>query len=94
MQHTERAVRTEVGDAGRALPSPRAGVALGAVGAMGMLGYAIVAGQGYVQGILFAIGILLGVALYHARFGFTSAFRQLVAVGQGAGLRAHMLMVA
>ncbi|MDA3922182.1 MAG: YeeE/YedE family protein [Salinisphaera sp.] len=36
----------------------------------------------------------LGVALYHARFGFTSAFRQLMAVGQGETLRAHMLMLA
>lgn len=94
MQHAERPVRSEVGDVPRALPSPRVGVALGALGAIGILGYAVVAGQGLRQGILFGLGILLGVALYHARFGFTSAFRQLVAVGQGAGLRAHMLMLA
>lgn len=94
MQHAERPVRSEVGDVPRALPSPRVGVALGALGAIGILGYAVVSGQGFRQGILFGLGILLGVALYHARFGFTSAFRQLVAVGQGAGLRAHMLMLA
>jgi uncharacterized membrane protein YedE/YeeE len=32
--------------------------------------------------------------LFHSRFGFTSAWRQLVAVGQGKALRAHMLMLA
>jgi uncharacterized membrane protein YedE/YeeE len=76
------------------LPSPRVGVALGGFGALAVLGYAIVAGHGVQQGVLYALGLLLGVALYHARFGFTSAFRQLMAVGQGAGLRAHMLMLA
>ena len=43
---------------------------------------------------LFGLGLLLGVALYHARFGFVSAWRQLVAVGQGRGLQAHALMIA
>jgi uncharacterized protein len=42
---------------------------------------------------LFGLGLLLGVALYHARFGFVSAWRQLVAVGQGRGLQAHALMI-
>ena len=32
--------------------------------------------------------------LFHSRFGFTSAWRQLVAVRQGKALRAHMLMLA
>lgn len=77
-----------------AVPSPRVGVALGALGVLGALGYAAYSGYGAQQGILFALGALLGVALYHARFGFTSAFRQFVAVGQGAGLRAHLLMLA
>lgn len=40
------------------------------------------------------LGIALGVTLFHSRFGFTGAWRQLVAVGQGAALRAHMLMLA
>ena len=43
---------------------------------------------------LFGVGLLLGVALFHARFGFVSAWRQLVAVGQGRGLQAHALMIA
>lgn len=77
-----------------ALPSPRTGVAGAGVAGLAVLGYLIVSGQGVQQGVLFLLGVLLGVALFHARFGFTSAFRQLVAVGQGAGLKAHMLMLA
>lgn len=40
-----------------------------------------------------ALGLLLGFTLFHSRFGFTSGWRQLVAVGQGAAIRAHMLML-
>jgi hypothetical protein len=43
---------------------------------------------------LFLIGATLGIALYHARFGFTTAFRSLVVTGDGRGLRAQMLMLA
>ncbi|SDC40730.1 hypothetical protein SAMN04488112_107157 [Melghirimyces thermohalophilus] len=59
-----------------------------------LLGSVILGSQGVKQGILFGIGLLLGYTLYHARFGFTSAFRRLVSVGQGAGVRAHMLMLS
>lgn len=41
-----------------------------------------------------ALGLALGFTLFHSRFGFTSGWRQLVAVGQGAAIRAHMLMLA
>lgn len=40
------------------------------------------------------LGLALGFTLFHSRFGFTSAWRQLVAVGQSVTLRAHMLMLA
>jgi uncharacterized membrane protein YedE/YeeE len=40
-----------------------------------------------------ALGLALGFALFHSRFGFTSGWRQLVAVGQGAAIRAHMVML-
>ncbi|MCD2186768.1 YeeE/YedE family protein [Actinomycetospora soli] len=40
------------------------------------------------------LGLALGFTLFHSRFGFTGAWRQLVGVGQGAALRAHMLMLA
>ncbi len=48
---------------------------------------------GGARAALFGLGLLLGVALFHARFGFVSAWRQLVAVGQGRGLQAHALMI-
>ncbi|MFC4003248.1 YeeE/YedE family protein [Prauserella oleivorans] len=44
-------------------------------------------------GALLIIGVFLGVALFHSRFGFTSAWRQLIAVGNGEGLRAHALLL-
>ena len=43
---------------------------------------------------LYIVGALLGVALYHAAFGFTSAWRVFIADGRGAGLRAQMIMLA
>jgi uncharacterized membrane protein YedE/YeeE len=46
------------------------------------------------QGVLYLIGGGLGVALYHALFGFTSAWRVFIADRRGAGLRAQMLMLA
>lgn len=45
------------------------------------------------QAALLLLGIGLGVALFHSRFGFTSAWRQLVAVGNGTGLRAHAVLL-
>ena len=49
---------------------------------------------GWRQGALFVVGGALGVTLYHALFGFTSAWRVFIANGRGAGLRAQMLMLA
>jgi hypothetical protein len=46
------------------------------------------------QAALYVVGALLGVALYHAAFGFTSAWRVFIADGRGAGLRAQMVMLA
>ncbi|MGW0232140.1 YeeE/YedE family protein [Actinopolymorpha singaporensis] len=51
------------------------------------------ASYGAKPGVLLLLGAGLGVALFHSRFGFTSAWRQLVAVGNGAGLRAHALLL-
>lgn len=42
---------------------------------------------------LFGLGLGLGVALFHSRFGFTSGWRQLVAVGQGRAVRAHAMLL-
>jgi uncharacterized protein len=49
---------------------------------------------GWRQGALFVLGGALGLVLYHALFGFTSAWRVFIADGRGAGLRAQMLMLA
>src|SRR5271168_4516918 len=46
------------------------------------------------QGALFLLGGALGIVLYHALFGFTSAWRVFIADGRGAGLRAQVLMLA
>jgi uncharacterized protein len=46
------------------------------------------------QSVLFLIGAGAGIVLYHAAFGFTSAWRVFVADRRGAGLRAQMLMLA
>lgn len=55
---------------------------------------AIVATTDWIQGTLYIIGLALGVTLLHARFGFTSAFRRLISVGNVQGLQAHMVMLA
>lgn len=41
---------------------------------------------------LFAVGTLLGVALYHGAFGFTAGWRNLVIKKRGAGMRAQLLL--
>lgn len=53
-------------------------------------------GQGFGarQSWLWLIGAGLGVALFHASFGFTAGFRRLLSEGRGAGLRAQMLLLA
>ncbi|GBD44750.1 hypothetical protein HRbin40_02240 [bacterium HR40] len=43
---------------------------------------------------LYGVGLLLGLSLYHASFGFTSAWRRLVVEGDGRGLRAQLVMLA
>src|SRR5579884_4132245 len=57
---------------------------------------AIALGEAYTwrQGALFLLGGALGLILYHALFGFTSAWRVFIADRRGAGLRAQMLMLA
>lgn len=49
---------------------------------------------GWRQGVLYLLGGGLGFTLYHAAFGFTSAFRALITDRRGAGLRAQMVMLA
>ncbi|OZM77314.1 YeeE/YedE family protein [Pseudonocardia sp. MH-G8] len=79
------------------VPDPAAPVQWRPLAAIGVLGAALIAYVGLAHGarqaVLLALGVGLGVALFHSRFGFTSAWRQLVAVGNGAGLRAHAVLL-
>jgi uncharacterized membrane protein YedE/YeeE len=79
------------------IPDPAAPAQWRPLAATGVLGAALVTYVGLAHGarqaVLLALGVGLGVALFHSRFGFTSAWRQLVAVGNGAGLRAHAVLL-
>lgn len=43
--------------------------------------------------LLFAVGVAAGLVLYHASFGFTTAWRVFISDRRSAGLRAQMLML-
>ena len=45
------------------------------------------------HGVLFLIGALLGMSLYHAAFGFTSAYRNAIVHRDVAGVTAQLLML-
>lgn len=46
----------------------------------------------YKQASLYVIAGVLGLALYHAHYGFTSSFRSFLVSGRGLGIRAQMIM--
>ncbi|KQU71581.1 hypothetical protein ASC75_24505 [Aminobacter sp. DSM 101952] len=46
------------------------------------------------QAVLFLMGGLLGLTLYHASFGFTGGWRRFVVERRGNAIRAQMLMIA
>jgi hypothetical protein len=52
------------------------------------------AAHGLRHGALFLVGAGCGIALHHASFGFTAAYRALVTSGDGRGLRAQLFMLA
>src|ERR1700759_3345859 len=77
----------------RGHPASRGVVAVaGAILVAGAL--ALAEAYSWRQGALFVLGGALGLVLYHALFGFTSAWRVFIADGRGAGLRAPMPMLA
>jgi uncharacterized membrane protein YedE/YeeE len=43
---------------------------------------------------LFAVGLLLGVTLYHGSFGFASAYRRLLVHGEYGAIRSQLVMLA
>ena len=49
---------------------------------------------GWRHALLFVVGAFAGLVLYHASFGFTTAWRVLLSDRRSAGLRAQMLMLA
>ena len=44
--------------------------------------------------LLLGLGVALGLVLFHASFGFTTAWRQMIVDRRGKGLRAQMVMLA
>ncbi|ASN06373.1 YeeE/YedE family protein [Virgibacillus necropolis] len=76
------------------LNSPQTRLIIGGLVVGAILFIYLLATQAITQPILLVIGLLLGYTLFHARFGFTSAFRRLMSVGNGQALRSHMLMLA
>jgi len=75
-------------------PPSRNGVLFVGAAAAVALGLAVLSVAGGRTLLLYAFGLAFGLVLFHSRFGFTSGWRQLVAVGQGRALRTHMLMLA
>ncbi len=64
-----------------------------AVAAAGVCAWLALA-QGWRQAALFGVGCGAGIALYHAAFGFTSAWREVISSGRSVGLRSQMIMLA
>jgi uncharacterized protein len=65
-----------------------------AVGLLTLLVLTVGNGYGWDRGLLVVVGGLLGVSLYHASFGFTSAWRVFVFERRGAGVQAQLVMLA
>ena len=59
---------------------------------MGLFVYLLSLGAG--QALPFLIGIALGIALYHAAFGFTGAYRRAILERDISGVSAQMVMLA
>nr|WP_314480908.1 YeeE/YedE family protein [uncultured Pseudomonas sp.] len=73
----------------RRLGAPFVALALLAAGA-----WFLDVNAGLRQVLLLVLGAALGLTLYHAAFGFTSAWRVFINERRGAGLRAQMVMLA
>ncbi|WP_448567975.1 YeeE/YedE thiosulfate transporter family protein, partial [Thermus sp.] len=58
------------------------------------LSWAILEASGIRLLLAFLVAVLLGLALFHARFGFASGFRRFLLTGESRLLRAHFLLFA
>ena len=78
-----------------ALSAPRFGLP-GASAVLALIVGTVLLGLAYgtKQGALFLVGGALGISLYHASFGFTSAWRVFIVDGRGLGLRVQMILLA
>lgn len=76
-----------------ALPAAQPRTVLSALAAIALFGLAVQQTASTRLALLFTVGAALGVVLYHSVFGFTSAFRVLLADGRSAGFRAQMVML-
>lgn len=74
-------------------PASQTPVVLAALAAIALLVFAAGNAASPRVAVLTGVGALLGIALYHAAFGFTSAFRLLLAEGRSAGFRAQLVML-
>ena len=88
---TTTTLRTPVAIGSRALVPGPAAITAAAIALVAWYLNAVISWR---QAALFMVGAFAGVVLYHAAFGFTSAWRVFIADRRGAGLRAQMLMLA
>ncbi|PJB44634.1 MAG: YeeE/YedE family protein, partial [Comamonadaceae bacterium CG_4_9_14_3_um_filter_60_33] len=66
-----------------------------ALGGMTLLGVALqLAPGGWRPLVLWLTGLVLGMALYHASFGFASAYRRMIVARDMRGVRAQLLLLA
>lgn len=79
-------------DTTRPEPSQTGSLMIGATACLALLLLAHQAGATRLL-LAAAIGLFAGVALYHASFGFTAAWRSFVFEGRGAGLRAQIILI-
>lgn len=77
-----------------ALPQPTQRAVAGAGAAVLVAGALVLGADGWERGALLVLGGLLGITLYHAAFGFTSAYRRAFAVRDISGVGAQIVMLA
>ena len=65
------------------------GVVIAALSLSSLFALYLAANFDWRQSVLFLVGLAAGTILYHASFGFTAAWREVVNTGNGAGLRAQ-----
>jgi uncharacterized membrane protein YedE/YeeE len=76
-----------------AVAAPQPGV-LALAAALAVALAAATLAQGARMGALLALGLLIGLTLYHAAFGFASAYRALIERRSTRAVRAQLLMLA